>query len=507
MNKQEFLDKVTDQISYRPLRPEIRRELEEHMEDRAAEYEAQGLSSQEAEQRAVEAMGDAVSIGVQINAVRHLQKSPVLIFLTIALLFSGCAASAYMFWLPEQSANGFLYYVPGAAVFLITVYWGYPLFIRFRKPIALVIGAVLGALMLIRMLLCAGFITIWGMSPSFYYFSLLSAALLFPLSLYGICRRSPLRFFLASAGFAFLCLACYPLNPFNLGSACLIASMAAAGTGIFMMARGKLSLTGISHSLREKGITGLLFLAGIGLLVGSNFLSPGQRHGWNYFLHPEKNIVSKWDDTYNSVLIKELLSRTPALGGISLTPEEMMAYGTGEWYFAERDPEQISLVRSDYPDEESFEQAWKASSTFRGIVYYNETNVTLYDILPQHYHNNYLISLLIFQYGWIPGLLFLGLIGGYYLCLFSRIGKIRQPLASSLAFCCGLLLLGQTLLYVLGNFGFQYHAFPVLPLLSEGRVSIMVNMFFLGFIFSAYRYDRVSGFFTHVFTEALPWQP
>ena len=40
MNKQEFLDKVTDQISYRPLRPEVRRELEEHTADRAAEYEA-----------------------------------------------------------------------------------------------------------------------------------------------------------------------------------------------------------------------------------------------------------------------------------------------------------------------------------------------------------------------------------------------------------------------------------------------------------------------------------
>ena len=93
MNKQEFLDKVTDQISYRPLHPEIRRELEEHMEDRAAEYEAQGLSSQEAEQRAVEAMGDAVSIGVQINAVRHLQKSPVFFFMSLAFIFFGCDES------------------------------------------------------------------------------------------------------------------------------------------------------------------------------------------------------------------------------------------------------------------------------------------------------------------------------------------------------------------------------------------------------------------------------
>lgn len=45
--------------------------------------------------------------------------------------------------------------------------------------------------------------------------------------------------------------------------------------------------------------------------------------------------------------------------------------------------------------------------------------------------------------------------------------------------------------YVLGNFGFQYATFPNLPLISEGRISIIFNMLLLGLILSAYRYDHV----------------
>ena len=47
--------------------------------------------------------------------------------------------------------------------------------------------------------------------------------------------------------------------------------------------------------------------------------------------------------------------------------------------------------------------------------------------------------------------------------------------------------------YLLGNFGYQYGTFPNLPMVSEGRISILFNMLLLGMIFSAYRYDRVMG--------------
>lgn len=55
-------------------------------------------------------------------------------------------------------------------------------------------------------------------------------------------------------------------------------------------------------------------------------------------------MYDRWDDTYNSVLIQELLSRTPFAGGLSLSPEELMDYRTGAWYFASREPRNISIA-------------------------------------------------------------------------------------------------------------------------------------------------------------------
>ena len=49
------------------------------------------------------------------------------------------------------------------------------------------------------------------------------------------------------------------------------------------------------------------------------------------FIRPDANIRSTWDDTYNSALIRRLLSETPLHRGIDLTPQELMDYGTGAW--------------------------------------------------------------------------------------------------------------------------------------------------------------------------------
>ena len=53
MDKERFLDEITDQISYRPLRPSIRQELESHIEDRIEEYESLGFSTSDATDQAL----------------------------------------------------------------------------------------------------------------------------------------------------------------------------------------------------------------------------------------------------------------------------------------------------------------------------------------------------------------------------------------------------------------------------------------------------------------------
>ena len=58
---------------------------------------------------------------------------------------------------------------------------------------------------------------------------------------------------------------------------------------------------------------------------------------------PQSSVHSTWDDTYNAILIQELLSRTSLTHGLELSSEEMVNYGTGAWYFASRDPKKIDI--------------------------------------------------------------------------------------------------------------------------------------------------------------------
>lgn len=72
-----FLDEVTDQISYQPLRTSIRQELESHIQDNIEDFKSQGLSSADAVCQALRSMGDAVSIGTELNEAHKIQKSPL----------------------------------------------------------------------------------------------------------------------------------------------------------------------------------------------------------------------------------------------------------------------------------------------------------------------------------------------------------------------------------------------------------------------------------------------
>ncbi len=131
-----FLEDVTDQISYKPLRPSIHQELESHIKDRIEEYESQGLSHADAERQALRGMGDAIAIGTELNEAHRIQKSPRLAFITALLLLAGFALSCFLRWTPERMSNGYLYYIPGGILLLFTVLKGYPFFIRHRKILA-----------------------------------------------------------------------------------------------------------------------------------------------------------------------------------------------------------------------------------------------------------------------------------------------------------------------------------------------------------------------------------
>lgn len=65
--REQFLQEVLLRIKFRRDRAAIRSELEAHIADRADYYAAQGDDEAQAERRAIDAMGDPIRLGVELN--------------------------------------------------------------------------------------------------------------------------------------------------------------------------------------------------------------------------------------------------------------------------------------------------------------------------------------------------------------------------------------------------------------------------------------------------------
>ena len=63
LQTKEFLDKVCEQIKYKPIRNEISKELEDHIQEIKEEYLQEGIQENEAEEKAIIQMGVAEEIG------------------------------------------------------------------------------------------------------------------------------------------------------------------------------------------------------------------------------------------------------------------------------------------------------------------------------------------------------------------------------------------------------------------------------------------------------------
>ena len=84
---QSFLDVVGEQIRWKRARPIVTAELERHLEDQRDAFAEEGLEN--AEELAVEEMGDPVSVGTELDRVHRPKPQWGIIALTITLALAG----------------------------------------------------------------------------------------------------------------------------------------------------------------------------------------------------------------------------------------------------------------------------------------------------------------------------------------------------------------------------------------------------------------------------------
>ena len=90
MNKEEYIKTLTDQIRCKMVRPEVARELGDHIEDQTRAFMSEGMSRQEAESAAVKDMGNPVDAGAELDKVHRPTMPWGMITLIIVLSVTGC---------------------------------------------------------------------------------------------------------------------------------------------------------------------------------------------------------------------------------------------------------------------------------------------------------------------------------------------------------------------------------------------------------------------------------
>ena len=103
MNVKDFLNTVSNQIKYKPVREIITEELEEHIDEIISENTTNGLSEGLAEEIAIRQMGNPIQIGKNLNKIHKPKMDWITLILTLILiLISGQFAILFH---PDVSFN------------------------------------------------------------------------------------------------------------------------------------------------------------------------------------------------------------------------------------------------------------------------------------------------------------------------------------------------------------------------------------------------------------------
>ena len=347
----------------------------------------------------------------------------------------------------------------GLIILWFVVKKGYKIVLRHSKAAAIVYFAAFILFIVLTRLMH------WRYTPVIYNGNFLLPAAAFMLMHEAESKRKAA---IAACGFLFAAVFLqlfFGYLYFTL-SGLLLVIMDAAAVCVVLWRRGYfLQAFSAKKSLLCVGMILLILLLSIFTIFGR--VRSGKEDVFQNFFFPDQSTESVMDDSYNSVLIRSLLERSSWIGPVKLSDEEMQAYRTGEWYFG--------------------------SGQTAGLPYneYEAERVALEDILPYNFRNNYMLSYLILRCGRMAGIVMSAIICALYVLLLRRVGQIRDRYGYFISVSSFFLLAGQAILYIMGNFGWQFGQFCNLPFVSEGLASIFVNAVLIGSILASYKYDSV----------------
>ena len=93
MQIKEYLNKICEQIKYKPVREEISKEIEDHINDIKEDLIKDGANETTAEIKAINQMGNAEEIGRKLNKIHKPKLDWKLLIITFVLICFGFVVS------------------------------------------------------------------------------------------------------------------------------------------------------------------------------------------------------------------------------------------------------------------------------------------------------------------------------------------------------------------------------------------------------------------------------
>lgn len=446
MRKEEYLDKVAEQMRCEKARQLVKDEMKDHIEDQAEAFMNMGMKEYEAEEKAVEEMGDPVEAGVMMDRTHRPQRAWGMLLLIAAVSILGIAVQ-FVIDVGGSTDTASIQSILGVSFYRQVIYVG----IGFAAMLAvyLVDYSILSkrpktaAGLFLAFMFINIFFTGVQMNGAMMYFRIGGFMISLPMlmylyvPLYGAVlygeRKKGWPALLACIMWmivpVFFTVRIPSLNvALNLFAVMLVMLTIAVAKGWFQVKKGPVITVMWGTVLAVPAV--FVFMV---LNNGSKILAPYQMmriRAWN----------------------------TPGL------------YADGAGYQTVKFKEMMDTSR---------------------LLGANKEGMHVFADLWQSQNSEYILTHITTYYGLLVSALLVGLLVWMILKVFQISADQKNQLGMMVGFGCGLVFGFQTLSYVLQNFGLVPPTSGFLPLFSHGMTGTMVTYVLLGILLSIYRYQNI----------------
>lgn len=442
MTYEEYMNTLEEQILNKRAKNLVRQEFQNHIEEQAESYEAEGMDKNAALTEAVRQMGDPVAAGQELNKI-HRPRFPVRLFalMTVLTVFGICmqgiifsqGAGEYAgvnvqnTWISSSVsylAKTIFYNCLGLVLILGILYFNYNYFIKYIHVLyGLYLFVIIGLNFLVY-----SYSAYWVWN----YFIWMAYPLIFAGLLYRF-RSLGVRGILLCEGLTFLFFFVKILFPG-------MAAFAGATLECYLVVT-ILLLLAIFKGLFGPKSKKLFAASGLLILPPALFL------------------------------LLSLLGRFPA-------------------YYLERLKNILKFLSFSRPEGETY---YMLNHLRESISQYALVGgSTLPDYIPAgELYSNYMLTSVFSWFGVIPGLLTLALFIVFCLAALSVSLRQKNRIGMMLGSACSISILVRVLAYTFSNFGYGPYSYISIPFFSYGCLSSLVNAVFVGMILCVYRNSSI----------------